>query len=951
MADIRSSLLGRVLLDEGHIALEPLLECLELQEQLHREGKPTPRLGALLVEKGYLQEDALQAILSRQKKGQKTTAKHTTRRIFSTSNAHPDSHGNIEFGEFLPEKILGEDAFSSSFLATHKATGALVLLRVQKDTGADAPSQEFFGTHANAAQKLIHAHLQRVLAVGHVDKQHFYAAEFLEGVSLRRLMAGENRLPWAWAARIALQIAEALTYCHKYGFVHGEVRPSNILIVPDGSACLCGYGSSAHALSNLHQMYRSGDDAPFYVAPEQVLPEQPITSSADVFSLGATLYRAVTGVPPFNGEDMEEVLLRISQEEPVGAATLVPTLPPALDSLLTRMLMVEPERRIDALGVWRALALLIHDPSPDLRELQAYQNSLMSRYFSTAGIDANPAEKRNMRSGRKPGSLWPASRAYLVPFLALLCVSFGTSWLYNKTQHYRIYAAAADKAYAAGDLLRAVEELELAVKERENDSRLIKQLIGVAEEAGDFTAAEKAQTQLLLLPAENTAAGWEHLADLQLWQKRYEEAVGNYQIALGMRPVDTIGIRGKLASALQWMGRYRDSAEEFRALSREEPKNFAYILELARSENYAQQYSRALKEYEKYLALAPQNQAALFEYAECLAAAGKFAQAAEVYQRYAKQNGDSPDAQLARARNLLWAGDYPAAVTAFEALLATDTNKPQILRSLSNAYQGAGNLDKAIAMQEALVLLQNATFDERLNLAHLYQGRQRFADAVKLLGVLAKERPGDKKVWLDAGRTKVWAGELAGAVPYLQKAYALDEGDAALKAEYANLLLWTKQPEKALPLLEQLVQADKADISMRIDLARLYLAAGEREKAHEVFTALTVEGDFPAENLLALAEMEIQFSTPEGQLGQYRTWLAKHPDDRAAIRRFAELLRAAGRHAEALPLYRKLTEFYPEDQKLLLQASEEAGWAGQPQEELKFLERLDQIQKNAGATK
>lgn len=918
---------------------------------MQRQGKPVPLLGALLVEKGYIQAEVLQQILSRQKKGTPQNIGYTTRR--SHYSAIPSvSHGNIDISEFTTDKILGDDEFTTSYYSKHLKTGAQVILRVQKKIDSNNDVNEFFAFHAESAKKLCHPHLQRVLTVGHIEDRHFYAADFIEGISLRRLIAGEKRLPWGWVCQVAKQVADALVYAHANSFVHGEVRPSNILISRSGNACLCGFGSAVHAISNLQHMYREGDDAPFYLAPEQALPDHPITSSADVYSLGATIFRAITGISAYAGDDLEDLLLHISQDDPTGASTIIPGIPPALDTLLAKMLIAEPEMRISSEQVAKSLAYLLNLPELDNAELRAYHEALIGKYSLSYRIPAGVSTPHEViDNSSRSDSLWHLLRMNVIPLLSLFVLAFLTCFLYSQTQYYRVYVRAADKAYAAGDLAMSLRLLQQAEGERPNHPQLLQRLIGVAEEAGVFELAEQAQARLLMHEKFNTAQGREHLADIQMWQNHFEPAIENFRLALQINPDNPIRIRQKMAEAMLWMGNYHGSAKLFRELLHDNPSNADYLLGVARSDNYACEYIQALSSYSTYLKQRPNDESILFEYAECLAAAGQFIQAAKVYERFAEQNALSPAAKIARARNLLWGKDYQAAITAFESLRALSPNDPQIIRSLSVAYEGRGEIAKAIELQEELSKQKSATFAERINLGHLYQGAKRFRDAAALFTELLKERPGDPLLWLDAGRSLIWNGELVEAVPFLKRAYEIDEENTVILKDYARLLLWVKQPSKAIPLLERLIKSGQADIDMQLELARLYYAAGDRAKALQIYNVLREKTENRSDFIFAMSELEIQLGLPDTDLRFYPVWAKAHETDWPGVRRIAELLRAANRHKEAFPLYQRLIGQFTKDEKLLLQAAEEAAWAGYPQEQLIILERLNQLQKSRGDAK
>ncbi len=922
--------------------------CLERQAALERAGSPVPRLGSLLVEAGVMTEAEITAALARQRARSDPASPADPAgggpEPAPGADAHAPMQGDPDFSSFAILETLGHDPQRVTYKARHKPTDALVLLRVQTATGArHSGAHAFFATHARAAKRLRHPHLQRVLAVGHVGEQHFYAAEYIEGVSLRRLLDTETRLSWPWVARIGSQLARALAACHAEDFVHCELRPSNIVITREGAAKLSGFGASLHMRSHARQIFDPAGGSPVYVAPEQTIEDGPVDSRTDLFSLGATLYHALTGRPPFSAPDFAHMRLALLQDQPADPLTLIPGLPPFFSTFLSRLLAIDPDRRYArAADVATDLESLLPESDRTGPDVQAYQTAVLERLFPRS--HAVPSEHAAPASRSPRPRMKAILRVQALPLAALLVLSFGVSWAYRRTQEHRAFLTRADELYQAGDLRRAVRYLQEAARVRPGAPDLARRLVGVAEEYGDFAAAEAGLRQLLDHQDPPRVDDIAHLGDLLAWQDQHAQAARIYRRALARAP-DRTDLRYKLADALQWAGRYSASAAAFRSILEGHPNGLRAQLGLARSCFYGHDHAAALRAYERYLAARPQETDVLFEYAESLAGAARFADAAAIYGRFAERNPDSRTARLAQARNLLWAEAYDEAIPLLQALHQADPADPEVLRSLALARQGTGDLERTITCYEKLRQLLPRSVAVPQRLARLYQGAQRFDEAARAFAELSAAHPDDPDLLLGWARSRAWAGQPGRAVAPLRKALQIRPDDVALEAELARLLLWADKPDEARPLLERLVASGRADPQQHLTLARIYLAGGGAARARALLQTIPADRDLDAEALFALAQMEIQAGTPADRLQRYEAWLATHPDDWTARRRFAALLRAAGRHDKAWPLYAALAERFPQDQSLLFEAAEEAGWAGHPQAELRILEQLNELQQ------
>jgi serine/threonine protein kinase len=195
------------------------------------------------------------------------------------------------------------------------------------------------------------------------DDECWLVMEYSPAESLDKVLAGAGRLPAERVARIGVQIAAALDAVHAKDIVHRDVKPGNILVDENDFAQLTDFGISLwREVTLTHDGRFSG--TPAFAAPE-VADGQRATAASDVFSLGATLFAAVEGVPPFGTGEPDEVLQHVRAGEIQPMAHAGPLAP-----LLSEMLSARPGKRPSAEVVRQRLAEIVGDHLPTLPATQ-----------------------------------------------------------------------------------------------------------------------------------------------------------------------------------------------------------------------------------------------------------------------------------------------------------------------------------------------------------------------------------------------------------------------------------------------------------------------------------------------------------------------------------------------------------------------------------------------------
>lgn len=246
-----------------------------------------------------------------------------------------------DFGPFYLEKELGHGGMGGVYLGRDTMLDRPEAIKVMLPSlGADPTFVERFKKEAQAAAKLQHPNIAQIHRFDIFNGRPYIAMEVCKGGSLDSDMEkNPGRLDVVRVMRVGEQLASALSAAAEAGLVHGDVKPENVLYDNDGNAKLVDFGLAAMQ-GDSNEIWGT----PYYISPEKC-QKKKIDYRADIYSLGGTLYHALTGVPPFDGEDAVQVVKARFKGPPRKPSEIRPDIPPEVDAIIMRMLEVEPSRR------------------------------------------------------------------------------------------------------------------------------------------------------------------------------------------------------------------------------------------------------------------------------------------------------------------------------------------------------------------------------------------------------------------------------------------------------------------------------------------------------------------------------------------------------------------------------------------------------------------------------
>ena len=269
-------------------------------------------------------------------------------------------------GKYKLLNHLGSGGMSSVYLAEHLLMRRRVAIKILPiHRVSDSSFLARFHREARAAAALDHANIVRAFDVDHEGDVHYLVMEFVEGRDLRALVESQGPLDERTAADFVRQAAEGLAHAHAAGLVHRDMKPANLLVDARGVVKVLDLGLARFADDSEASLTQQFDEKVLgtvdYMSPEQAIDSHRTDARSDIYSLGCTLYFALSGHPPFPAGSLAERVMSHQNAEPASLTAKRPELSPALVAICRRMMDKSPEARYQsaaevsaALAAWLA---------------------------------------------------------------------------------------------------------------------------------------------------------------------------------------------------------------------------------------------------------------------------------------------------------------------------------------------------------------------------------------------------------------------------------------------------------------------------------------------------------------------------------------------------------------------------------------------------------------------
>jgi serine/threonine-protein kinase len=254
-------------------------------------------------------------------------------------------------GDYELLEEIGRGGMGVVYRARQTRLDREVALKVLLRNAGSSVDEARFRAEAEAAARLDHPRIVAIYEAGEAEGWRYLAMKLIRGCTLARRLA-ESPVPHREAARIVMEAAFAIEYAHRQGVVHRDLKPANILLDDAGAAYVSDFGLAKQD-SHGESLTTTGAilGTPLYMSPEQAAPgRRKVGPASDVFSLGAILYAALTGRPPFQASTPVRTLMTLLEQDPAPPRDLDPRIPQDLEMIVLRALQKPPELRYESAG-------------------------------------------------------------------------------------------------------------------------------------------------------------------------------------------------------------------------------------------------------------------------------------------------------------------------------------------------------------------------------------------------------------------------------------------------------------------------------------------------------------------------------------------------------------------------------------------------------------------------
>lgn len=260
-------------------------------------------------------------------------------------------------GPYRIARLLGVGGMGRVYKGVQPQIGSRVAIKVLSRECTDRKDLvDRFFSEARAVNLIRHENIVNVLDLSMLpDGRPYIVMEFLDGAPLAELVGRLGPMPLGGAARLAVEVLDALAAAHAKGIVHRDLKPDNVFITPAGRAKVLDFGI-AKLLPELGGSFTQTGSllgTPHYMSPEQAAGKQ-VDARTDLYAMGVILFECATGHKPFYGDSMFDLLRKHVEMPPPSPRQLRPDLPPAYEAVILTALAKDPAQRFASAGAMTA---------------------------------------------------------------------------------------------------------------------------------------------------------------------------------------------------------------------------------------------------------------------------------------------------------------------------------------------------------------------------------------------------------------------------------------------------------------------------------------------------------------------------------------------------------------------------------------------------------------------
>lgn len=326
-------------------------------------------------------------------------------------------------GRYEIETLIGVGGMANVYKAKDLLEKRVVAVKILRDEFmTDSDLVQRFKNESKAISLLSHPNIVKVFDVSVSDKIQYIAMEYINGVTLKEYMEQRGVLNWKETLLFITQTLEALQHAHKKGIVHRDIKPQNIMLLPDGSIRVMDFGIARFSRGETRTETNKAIGSVHYISPEQARGDN-IDSRADIYSTGVMMYEMLTGKLPFESDSAVSVAIKQISDKAVPPRAINPDIPEALEEITQRAMAKEVQYRYQSAGEMLA-AIEQFKKNPSVRfEYQYMKEDLPARYIGKVLNNIKSKQPAPGTKPQKPAGKKKSKLRFTVPIIAGLAVA------------------------------------------------------------------------------------------------------------------------------------------------------------------------------------------------------------------------------------------------------------------------------------------------------------------------------------------------------------------------------------------------------------------------------------------------------------------------------------------------------------------------------------------------
>ncbi|MBQ3824386.1 MAG: serine/threonine protein kinase, partial [Clostridia bacterium] len=252
--------------------------------------------------------------------------------------------GKVLNDKYKITEVIGIGGMSIVYKAVDIYNNREVAVKLLKEEFNNDTFKTRFINESRVISMLSHKNIVDVLDVHISDDVQYIVMEYVDGITLKQYMSKRGALDWRESVFFTDQILKGLQHAHEKGIIHRDVKPHNIMLLPDGTIKVADFGIARFQRFDTVTIADKAIGTVHYISPEQA-SKNKVDEKSDIYSLGITLYEMLTGKLPFEGETPVEIALKQINEVPKKPSEYNPSIPKGLEEIVLKAISKRPENR------------------------------------------------------------------------------------------------------------------------------------------------------------------------------------------------------------------------------------------------------------------------------------------------------------------------------------------------------------------------------------------------------------------------------------------------------------------------------------------------------------------------------------------------------------------------------------------------------------------------------